>query len=138
VERRVCSALGGAYGKPRADGAAQMEPTVAELSPQYVLWLAILATGGLVLCWVSFWWAVVRRGGEEIRGILGSSGFFRTVAVMGVIAAATVLSLTGRLPGQITGAILSGIVGYVLGQLSGHKQAGGENREPAKEPATGA
>ncbi len=109
-----------------------MESNVAPLSPQYVLWLAILATTGLAFCWVSFWWAVGKRGGEEIRDVLGSSGFFRTVAVMGVIAAATVLSLAGRLPGEITGAILSGIVGYVLGQLSGHKQSGGENGEPSK------
>src|SRR6267154_4595436 len=94
-----------------------MESNVAPLSPQYILYLGILATAGLVACWVSFWQAVTKRGGQEIRGVLASSGFFRTVAVMGVIAAATVLSLADRLPGQITGAILSGIVGYVLGQL---------------------
>jgi phosphate/sulfate permease len=105
---------------------------VAELTPQYILWLSILATAGLAFCWVTFWWAVAKRGGEEIRGILGSSGFFRTVAVMGVIAAATVLSLADRLPGQITGAILSGIVGYVLGQLAGHRRAPSENPENPK------
>jgi hypothetical protein len=113
-----------------------MESNVAQLSPQYILYLlylATLATTGIVVCWVSFWRAVTKRGGEEIRGVLASSGFFRTVAVMGVIAAATVLSLSDRLPGQITGAILSGIVGYVLGQLSGHKQAGDENRQATVE-----
>lgn len=91
---------------------------MAELSPQYILWLSILATSGLVLMWAAFWWAATRRS-ESIQGILVSSGFFRTVAVMGVIAATVVLSLAGRLEGNITGAILSGIVGYVLGQQRG-------------------
>jgi hypothetical protein len=113
-----------------------MEPgqtsNIAELSPQYILWLAILATTGLAFCWGAFWWAVTRRG-ENIRGILASPGFFRTVVVMGVIAAAAVLSLAGRLPSNITGAILSGIVGYVLGQLSGHShQDGNEHPESSK------
>ena len=89
-----------------------------QLSPLYILWLSILATGGLVLMWAVFWLAAARAG-ESIREILLSAGFFRTVAVMGVIAATVVLSLAGRLQGNITGAILSGIVGYVLGQLSG-------------------
>jgi hypothetical protein len=91
------------------------------LSPRYILWLSILATLGLVLTWTAFWVAVTKRA-ENIRGILASPGFFRTVAVMGVLAATVVLSLAGRLPGNITGAILSGIVGYVLGQISGRGQ----------------
>lgn len=71
--------------------------------------------------WAAFWIAVAVRKDKEdsVRSILQSPGFFRTVAVMGVIAAAVVLCLAGRLEGHITGAILSGIVGYVLGQLAG-------------------
>lgn len=90
------------------------------LSPQYIAGLSILATGGLVLMWAVFWRAVAHSK-ESVHEILLSSGFFRTVAVMGVIAATVVLSLAGRLDGNITGAILSGIVGYVLGQLAGHR-----------------
>ena len=105
---------------------------IAELSPRYILGLAILATTGLAFCWSAFWLAVTRRG-ESVRGILASPGFFRTVAVMGVVAATAVLSLAGRLDGNITGAILSGIVGYVLGQLSGHThQNGNEHYESSK------
>lgn len=70
--------------------------------------------------WTIFWFAV-KRSGENIMDILTSPAFFKTVAVMGVIAATVVLSLAGRLEGNITGAILSGIVGYVLGQLSQHE-----------------
>ena len=75
----------------------------------------------------AFWFAVIRSK-ESVRGVLLSSGFFRTVAVMGVIAATVVLSLAGRLEGNATGAILSGIVGYVLGQLSGRRSEPGEDR----------
>lgn len=85
------------------------------LSPQQIVWLSILGTTGLVLMWAVFWWRAGRSA--SIYGILQSPGFFRTVAVMGVIAATVVLSLAGRLEGNITGAILSGIVGYVLGHL---------------------
>lgn len=67
--------------------------------------------------WSVFWLAVVKRG-ESIQEILLSSAFFRTVAVMGVIAATVVLSLAGKLEGNVTGAILSGIVGYVLGKFT--------------------
>lgn len=98
-------------------------PNVVPLSPQYIFWLSILATSGLAFMWAAFWWAVVKRG-ESIHEILLSSGFFRTVVVMGVVAAAVVLSLAGRLESNITGAILSGIVGYVLGQLSGQRRLG--------------
>ncbi len=87
------------------------------ITPEYVLGLSILATVGLVVMWISFWWAV-GKSGENIHEILLSTGFFRTVVVMGVIAATVVLALVGRLESNITGAILSGIVGYVLGQVS--------------------
>jgi hypothetical protein len=93
--------------------------SIVTLSAQQVVWLSVLATSGLASMWGIFWWAVVRQG-EMVSRILSSSGFFRTVAVMGVIAATVVLSLAGQLSGNITGAILSGIVGYVLGQLAGH------------------
>ena len=88
-----------------------------QLSPEHIVWLSILATAGLVLMWAVFWSAIVRAK-ESVHEVLLSAGFFRTVTVMGVIAATVVLSLAGRLEGNITGAILSGIVGYVLGQIS--------------------
>src|SRR5574337_1591370 len=88
------------------------------LTTHDVLLLSVLATVGLVLMWGLFWLAVARSR-ESSHDVLLSAAFFRTVAVMGVIAATVVLSLAGRLAGNITGAILSGIVGYVLGQLSG-------------------
>jgi hypothetical protein len=97
---------------------AQTVQAAVPLSPEYVLWLSILATAGLVLMWAVFWLAAWKRG-ENIHDILSSPGFFRTVVVMGVVAATVVLSLAGRLEGNLTGAILSGIVGYVLGHLSG-------------------
>jgi hypothetical protein len=75
------------------------------LSPDFVFRLSVLATTGLVLCWVAFWVAVIVRK-ENVHQILVSASFFRTVAVMGVIAATVVLSLAGRLEGNITGAIL--------------------------------
>ena len=90
----------------------------SQVPPQEILWLSILATTGLVLMWGLFWLAVARSK-ESVTEVLQGPAFFRTVAVMGVIAATVVLSLAGRLEGNITGAILSGIVGYVLGQLSG-------------------
>ena len=86
------------------------------LGQDNVMLLAGLATGGLVIMWVAFWWSAARRG-ENISEILASAGFFRTVVVMGVIAATAVLSLAGRLEAN-TSAILSGVVGYVLGHLS--------------------
>lgn len=97
------------------------------LSPQYVMVLSILATVGLVAMWVAFWWAVVRSK-ESIHEVLLSAAFFRTVVVMGVIAAAVVLGLSGRLEGNVTGSILSGIVGYVLGQISNRSQSNAELR----------
>lgn len=88
------------------------------MSSADVLWLSVLATGGLVLMWGIFWVAVHRRQ-ESVTTILLAPTFFRVVTVMGVVAATVVLSLAGRLEGNLTGAILSGIVGYVLGAVSG-------------------
>ena len=102
-----------------------IESPTLQLSSQYILWLSILATGGLVLMWSVFWIAAARTK-ESVRAILLSAGFFRTVAVMGVIAATVVLSLAGRVEGNIAGSILSGIVGYVLGQLSRRDSSGEE------------
>lgn len=92
----------------------------AALKPEYIVGLSILATIALVAMWAVFWLAVARAK-ESIMDILTSPAFFKTVTVIGVIAATVVLSLAGRLEGNITGAILSGIAGYVLGQLSGTK-----------------
>jgi hypothetical protein len=85
-----------------------------------IFWLSICATTALVLMWGMFWLAVMRSG-ERIIDILLNPAFFRTVTVMGVIAATAVLSLAGKLDGNITGAILSGIAGYVLGHLTSQK-----------------
>jgi hypothetical protein len=90
-----------------------------QLESRAIVWLSVLATAGLVLMWGVFWLAVSQRQ-ESVRDILLSPGFFRTVAVMGVIAATVVLSLAGRLQGDVAGTILSGIVGYVLGQMAKH------------------
>jgi hypothetical protein len=100
--------------KMQASGSS---PSQLQLNAQQILWLSILATAGLVLMWGSFWLAAIRAK-ESVHEILASAGFFRTVTVMGIIAATVVLSLAGRLEGNMTGAILSGIAGYVLGQLS--------------------
>ncbi|MBI3899896.1 MAG: hypothetical protein HY308_16600 [Gammaproteobacteria bacterium] len=99
-----------------------------QLSAEYIVWLSVLATAGLVLMWAVFWLAVIRNK-ESVSEILLSTGFFRTVTVIGVIAGTLVLSLAGRLEGNITGAILSGIVGYVLGQISD----GGHSRTDEKK-----
>src|SRR3954463_15444658 len=88
-----------------------------DISEQSILLLSVLATAGLAVMWVAFWLSVVKSN-ESIHKVLISPGFFRTVTVMGVIAATVVLSLAGRMESNVTGAILSGIVGYVLGQLS--------------------
>jgi len=87
----------------------------AELAPQQIVWLSVLATSGLAVMWAIFWLAIIRRE-ESVREVLLSPAFFRTVTVMGVIAATVVLSLAGRLADNIAGTMLSGIVGYVLGR----------------------
>jgi hypothetical protein len=92
------------------------------LKEEYIVGLSVLATVGLVTMWGLFWNSAVKSQ-EKVMDILRSPSFFKTVTVMGVIAATVVLSLAGRLEGNITGAILSGIVGYVLGQLSGKHEA---------------
>ena len=92
--------------------------THTQMTPQYVWDLSILAAVGLVACWIAFWLAV-SCSHESISGILLNPGFFKTVTVMGVIAATVVLSLADRIEGQLTAAILSGIVGYVLGSAAG-------------------
>src|SRR5262245_35362693 len=92
--------------------------THVQMTPQYVWDLSILATVGLVACWIAFWLAV-SCSHESISGILLNPGFFKTVTVMGVIAGTVILSLADRIEGQLTAAILSGIVGYVLGSAAG-------------------
>ena len=100
--------------------AGNIEMTGMHLESKYILWLSILATSGLVVMWGVFWF-YVNKSDDSILDVLTSMSFFKTVTVMGVVAATVVLSLAGRLEGDITGAILSGIVGYVLGQLKMHK-----------------
>ncbi|WP_432698178.1 hypothetical protein ACQUQP_07500 [Marinobacterium sp. YM272] len=94
------------------------------LKPEYIVGLSVLATAALLIMWGMFWSAVAKSQ-ENIMDILKSPSFFKTVTVMGVIAATVILSLAGRLEGNITGAILSGIAGYVLGQLSGKSESKG-------------
>src|SRR5713226_3016859 len=100
----------------------------SQLGPEDIFRLSVLATAGLAAMWLAFWAAVVLRK-ESVHEILLSAGFFRTVAVMGVVAATVVLSLAGRLEGNITGAILSGIVWYVLGHLSGRGRGKTQNEQ---------
>jgi hypothetical protein len=107
--------------------------TVMQLSPTYILYLSVLATGGLVVMWAIFW-LKVNTSKESVIDILLSTGFFRTVSVMGVIAATVVLTLAGRLEGRITGPILSGIVGYVLGQMSGRGSSHGTDTDKRDKP----
>lgn len=102
--------------------------SAVQLKPEYIVWLSILATVGLVIMWSVFWYSVARSQ-EKIMDILLSPTFFKTVAVMGVIAATVVLSLAGRLEGNVTGAILSGIVGYVLGQVSHQESQNKKNND---------
>jgi hypothetical protein len=98
------------------------------LPQEEIFRLSIIATAALVLMWGIFWLAVALSK-ERIIDILTNPAFFRTVTVMGVIAATAVLSLAGKLDGNVTGAILSGIAGYVLGHLTGQKN---ESSEPGK------
>ncbi|HEX9466529.1 MAG TPA: hypothetical protein VGB82_28360 [Alphaproteobacteria bacterium] len=95
-------------------------------SEHAVVTLSILATVGLAVMWGLFWAAVVLAR-ESVTDILLSASFFKTVTVMGVIAATAVLSLAGRLDGNVTAPILSGIVGYVLGQLASRKKDAAAN-----------
>lgn len=99
------------------DVAQKKAEGMQSLQSEYIVGLSVLATVGLIIMWAIFWNAAAKSN-ESVHDVLLSPSFFRTVTVMGVIAATVVLSLAGRLDGNITGAILSGIVGYVLGQIS--------------------
>lgn len=83
----------------------EIADNVVRLRQEYIIGLSILATAGLVLMWGIFWNSAIKSQ-EKIMDILRSPSFFKTVTVMGVIAATVVLSLAGRLEGNITGAIL--------------------------------
>jgi hypothetical protein len=96
------------------------------LPPEEIFGLSIIATVAIASMWGIFWLAVIRSK-ERVIDILTNQAFFRTVTVIGVIAATAVLSLAGQLEGSVTGAILSGIAGYVLGHLAGQKK---ESPEP--------
>jgi hypothetical protein len=91
------------------------------LPPEEIFGLSIIATVAIASMWGIFWLAVIRSE-ERVIDILVNAAFFRTVTVIGVIAATAVLSLAGQLEGSVTGAILSGIAGYVLGHLAGQKK----------------
>ena len=95
------------------------------LPQEEIYQLSIIATAALVSMWVIFWGAAILSK-ERIIDILSNPAFFRTVTVMGVIAATAVLSLAGKLDGNVTGAILSGIAGYVLGHLTSRKNDSSE------------
>ena len=100
--------------------AKSVSKAPVELSQNNIIFIASLATAGIVAIWWAFWF-FVSKSDEKVTSVLLNPSFFKTVAVIGVIASVTVLSLSGRLDGNITGAILSGIVGYVLGQISNTK-----------------
>ncbi|HEV3027599.1 MAG TPA: hypothetical protein VG457_08515 [Planctomycetota bacterium] len=104
------------------------QAVTGELSADYIWRLSLLATCGLVIMWVAFW-IVVRLSRERVSSILLNPAFFRTIAVMGVIAATVVLSLAGRIEGNLTGAVLSGIVGYVLGTKTGTDAEAGVGKD---------
>ena len=65
------------------------------LKEEYIVGLSVLATVGLAFMWWSFWKAVEKKQ-ESILQILSSPSFFKTVTVMGVIAATVVLSLAEK------------------------------------------
>lgn len=92
------------------------------LPADQILVLCYVATGGIVVMWVAFWFVVYKQDKESVSAVLLKPAFFRVVAVVGVVAAAAVLTLAGRLESTVTGAILSGTIGFVLGHLSS-KQA---------------
>ena len=111
--------------------AAEKAVEAVLMSPAEIGWLSVLATVGLVLMWAVFWLAIIRAK-ESVHEVLLSPGFFRTVTVMGVVAATVVLSLAGRLEGNITGSILSGIAGYVLGQISSSGRGHAEEKRKSE------
>lgn len=77
--------------------------------------LSLTATLGLAIMWISFW-RTVRKQGTDLIEVIQSEGFFKTTAVMGIIAALMVLTLTNNMDGEIAGSILSAIAGYILGR----------------------
>jgi hypothetical protein len=97
------------------------------MTPGHVVGLSVLATAGLVVCWIAFWRAVSKQN-EKVMEILSNPAFFQVVTVMGVIAATVVLSLCDKLKGELTVSILSGIVGYVLGSLTRPLHPGGTSQ----------
>jgi|ERR1700694_279134 len=93
------------------------------MEPAQIISLAYLAAAGIVIMWIAFWILVYLKK-ESIQEILLSPAFFKTVAVIGVVAATAVLSLAQRLEPNLTGAILSGTIGYVLGTVTSSREAG--------------
>jgi len=85
-----------------------------KLTSDQIVKLSYLATVGLCAFWLIFWVCVLWSK-EKIASILQHPAFFKTVTVMGVIAAVVVLSLAGKISGDLTVPIFTGIVGYVLG-----------------------
>ncbi len=105
------------------------------LSSQEILNISLMATVGIVLIWFVFF-LVAYKQKVRITEILQMQSFFRTTAVIGVIASTTVLALSGRIEGELAAAILSGIVGYVLGAGSRKpdpKNANSKNTNPELE-----
>lgn len=100
-----------------------MADSPVQLSANNIVALSFLAAIVLFLMWGVFWLAIIQSK-VSILDVLSSQGFFRTVAVMGVIAATAVLGLAGRLDSNIAGAILSGVGGFVLGHLSNRPDGG--------------
>lgn len=104
---------------------------VQPVSQESIFGLSILAVVGLIVMWCVFWFVMLRTK-EKVVDVLLNPAFFRTVTVMGVIAATSVLSLAGRMEADITGAVLSGIVGYVLGQIASPWQKKNKTKNKSK------
>ena len=80
-----------------------MRPPV-QLEPFHIMILAFLATFGIVGLWGIFWCAFLKsQDSGKIMDVLNASSFLKTVTVVGVIAAAAVLSLAGILEGNVAG-----------------------------------
>jgi predicted cation transporter len=88
-----------------------------DLSAEQILCLSWIATIGIVVMLTVFWLVVYKQHDKAIT-ILRSNAFFRTVTVVGFIAATSVLSLSGIIEGHLAAAILSGIAGFILGSHS--------------------
>ena len=70
-----------------------------------IMVLAWLATIAILLMWFGFWVAVIWQK-EKVSEVLFNPAFFKTVAVVGVIAATAVLSLAQRLEENFTARFL--------------------------------